>query len=173
MSGGPTWRPPRPTAAVLALAVVSLAAVACDSGPCGRRTPQAELTQGAAPTVPLEDGDGIVMVHGPQGGWHLSLGVMVTDPDPFVIVDIDVEGAGEVVVANHYEFVLDEHDGCTGTREDLYGFLDVTSLRVAEQDTPPEILGGETLYATLRVTSSEGESEDAVELRAELDPKDE
>lgn len=143
----------------------------CELPRCGGEV-QARLTRGDAPDEPWTEGDGIVMVHGPQGGWHLSLGVQVVDPDPFVILDITVQARDTVVVDNHYELVLDDHDGCTGAREDLYGFLDVRELAAGDQDTPPELLAGEALLAELQAVTSTGQASYSIPLLAELDPDD-
>lgn len=144
---------------------------ACEPPRCGP-APQARLTRGDAPDEPWSEGDGIVMVHGPQGGWHLSLGVQVVDPDPLVFLDIEVQAEGALVVDNVYELTLSDHDGCTGAREDLYGFLDVSALAETPEQTPPVLLAGRPLEVSLEVWTSTGTASDTVELLAVPDPRD-
>src|SRR5690349_18644648 len=52
--------------------------------------------------VPLADGDTVTMVHGPQGGWHVETGGLVTNSEPEVAIlprifseslGIDITGA--------------------------------------------------------------------------------
>ena len=48
-----------------------------DSGTCWDRALQVEVGGGITAYVPLATGDGVVMVHGPQGGWHIDAGARV------------------------------------------------------------------------------------------------
>jgi hypothetical protein len=157
---------------IAAVALVGL--VGCDRPlpPCGEHAPSAELTRGDDPDVDLVDGDGIVMVHGPQGGWHVEFGLRVVDPDPQIVFDLTVDAVDGRVVDNHYDLRLAAHDGCTGWRTALYGFLSVVEIRESRDETPPMLLGGEELVMRLEVSSSLGVSTDEVRFIAELDPRD-
>lgn len=159
------------------LAVVALVVAAC-TGPeepvvdCGADLPQIRVTESRDIGVPLEDGDDVTLVHGPQGGWHVEVGVVVVDPEPRVELVLEIEALGEEVVRNEYSFRVNEHDGCTGHREGLFGFLDVSALVDGEANTPPELLVGEELHLTATVVGSQGTAVREVRLLGVPDPKD-
>lgn len=139
--------------------------------PCGGLAPAVSLTHGEDVALDLVDGQGMTLVHGPQGGWHVLFGVRVIDPDPFIELDVTVDALDARVVDNHYELVLSEHDGCTGVRDDLFGFVDVSDID--REARPPDVLAGETLTLTVGVVTSIGEASEVVEVIAERDPIDE
>lgn len=132
--------------------------------------PAAALTDGEDPSVDLEDGQDTMMVHGPQGGWHLLFGVRVTDPSPDVDLRVEAEALGETIVDNRYQFRLDPIDACTASRSDLFGFI-VESV-LPDGQNPPEALTGEDITLRLTVQSSLGDSEDVVVMTAVRDPVD-
>lgn len=156
--------------------LVGIVLVGCgptvDPSTCGDALPVVALTPGQDTTVDLADGDEIMMVHGPQGGWHVEVGLRVTDPDPRITLDLSVDALGEQVVFNHYEMRLTNHDGCTGVREGLFGFLDMSALAQGDADTPPELLVGEELTVTAEVTGQTGTATTQVVLLGVPDPKD-
>lgn len=161
----------RSTVAWIALVLL---AGACPEppGPCGADAPWAQLMRGDDPDVELQDGEGIVMVHGPQGGWHLEFGVRAVDPDPYVVFDVTVDAPQGRIVDNHYDLKLAAHDGCNGWRTELFGFIGIRDLQEYEGQTPPELLAGEELHMQLSMTSSLGTMSDEVWLEAVPDPRD-
>ena len=134
-----------------------LGAAACEpepAGPCGVDAPWAQLMRGDDPDVELVDGEGIVMVHGPQGGWHVEFGIRGR------------------IVDNHYDLTLAAHDGCNGWRTELFGFIGIRDIAEYEGQTPPDLLTGEELHMRLSMTTSLGSVTDEVTLIAEPDPRD-
>ena len=152
-----------------------LGAAACEpepAGPCGVDAPWAQLMRGDDPDVELVDGEGIVMVHGPQGGWHVEFGIRAKDPDPWVLFDVTVDAPQGRIVDNHYDLKLAAHDGCNGWRTELFGFIGIRDIAEYEGQTPPDLLTGEELHMRLSMTTSLGSVTDEVTLIAEPDPRD-
>jgi hypothetical protein len=144
------------------------AACACDA-------PSAEIGGGAYAFEPLAPGDPLVMVHGPQGGWHVlaSLRLRSTLDIVDVAYAIDVLPDGPRVSDQAYRVQLVPDGACAGTYPGMYGYLDVSGLADGEADTPPELLGGRALRLTLAATDAEGRVATAtLDGVAALDPID-
>ena len=123
------------------------------------------------------DGEELMMVHGPQGGWHVETSVRVTNGGDLVQITYDVfdEDLGVQVSANRYNQALVPIDGspCTFESLALYGYLDVSEIGEGELDTPPELMADHTLRIDFQVSSLDEQTATATQtLQAVLDPID-
>ena len=121
--------------------------------PCLEQAPTAEIGTGETQWIDLADGDGVTMVHGPQGGWHILASARVAHMGRNVqiqttIVDIQSEAT---VADNTYDVALQMDSDCGGHYTGMYAYLDVSELAQGEQDTPPEILAYNELLMTMTV----------------------
>ena len=110
--------------------------------PCWQRTPQVNIGTGEYVWETIEELDPVVMVHGPQGGWHMLGSVQVKNTLPIIEVDfvITEESSGAQVSSNHYRVAMIMEDECSGYYPGMYGYLNVAELESGELDTPPELL---------------------------------
>lgn len=144
-----------------------------DTG-CGEEVSVAVGT-GDAAYVPLEPGDEVTMVHGPQGGWHILGSVLVQNTAPIVSLRFTihtVEG-GALIADNTYRVLLVDAPPCGGSFPGMYAYLNVSALAEGEADTPPELLDGARLK--MRVEADDGEGgvgAGELEVIAALDPVD-
>jgi hypothetical protein len=140
-----------------------LLACACGTPGDGHTGDSAEVTDPCAPAVEigtgedifvdLADGAPLMMVHGPQGGWHMLASVRVTGtlPEVHIQYEIEHEPSGVTVSNNSYNLALLMEEGCSGTYVGMYGYLGVGVLEEGEFNTPPELLDGDTLILRMDV----------------------
>ncbi|MCA9489605.1 MAG: hypothetical protein KC621_06765 [Myxococcales bacterium] len=138
---------------------------------------------GAEMYVPLDDLDPVIMVHGPQGGWHVETAAFVTGSTaevsilPTIVRRSDgVQFAGE----QQEQFIaLAEYDddGCSGSFFSVRAFMDDTFGELDAYTNPQDVicgLAGEILTLTVHVmdlnTLVSGEA--SVDVTATLDPND-
>jgi hypothetical protein len=153
-------------------------------GPSGGETATVEIggtlvdDQGIESFLPMEDGDPVTMVHGPQGGWHVLGSLRAVGAPEIVSIHFTVTDAvdGWLVSDNLYELMLADGDDGAAYRLSMYGFLDVHEHAQGELNTPPELLGGKELRMQMDVRDAadpEGPATTGV-LRAiaALDPAD-
>ena len=142
--------------------------------PCLERDPIVTIGTGAYEWEDLAAGDGLVMVHGPQGGWHMLGSVHVTSTEPIVEVRYTIEAAGAALISeNFYRVALVPDGDCAGYYTGMYGYLDVSALAEGDADTPPELLAYETLTLRMEVEDAAGRSgATATEVVAQPDPAD-
>ena len=90
---------------------------------------------------------GVIMVHGPQGGWHMLGSIRIENTSPIVEIDFEIEDlhSGVIVSSNHYRVGLLMEDDCSGYYPGMYGYLNVQDLIGDMGNTPPELLGGHLL----------------------------
>lgn len=153
---------------------------------CFSTTPQLEIGQGERDFEPFESAEAI-MVHGPQGGWHVlgSLRFQGMEPIVEVLYQITHLESGSMVSDNSYRVAMIETAQCEGYYPGMYGYLSVIDLYDGELDTPPELLAGDMLRMDFQVTdcltsmaaSGVCDPEDRIatasmEVRALLDPID-
>lgn len=151
-----------------------------DSGH-GADTVMVQVGTGERDFQPLEVGEDVTMVHGPQGGWHMLGSARLTGLGEvvrihFTITDLE---SGVVVSDNNYRVaLLMEEDGVSGYYPGMYGYLDVADLAQGEADTPPELLSGHRVVMRMEV---EGEADEGqapptgageIEITAAPDPRD-
>ena len=145
-------------------------------GGCFSEDHVVEVGTGEREFESLDEGEGVVMVHGPQGGWHM-LGSMQAShmteivAAHFVITHLE---SGVVVADNTYRVatVYDE-DNCRGYYPGMYGYLYVEALAEGDLDTPPELMAYDELQFCMTVTDQdEREGSDCRTVVAVPDPVD-
>jgi hypothetical protein len=123
---------------------------------CFDVAPHLSIGTGESEWLPLESGDAVTMVHGPQGGWHILGSVRLDNTDQIVVVDYSVHVAetGELIADDSYRVALVLDEECSGYFPGMYAYLDVSSLAEGEADTPPELLAYEDVVLSMSVTDS-------------------
>ncbi|MDP2306630.1 MAG: hypothetical protein Q8P18_11465 [Pseudomonadota bacterium] len=113
---------------------------------------------GADSFEPVEDGDDAIIVHGPQGGWHLLGSVRVENLSEYLTIHYWIEAPelGATVSDNTYRVVRKADGPCAGTYAGMFGYLSITALASGEADTPPEVLEGKELVLHMDVTDLDG-----------------
>ena len=154
---------------------------------CFDVSPQISVGTGEQEFLSMEPEQELVMVHGPQGGWHMLGSIYLAHTLPIVEIDYtitDIE-SGTMVSSNHYRVGLVMEDECTGYYPGMYGYLNVQELANGELDTPPELLANHLLLLEMKsndCTTSQDERGDCARaqrwaqgefvVRAALDPID-
>ena len=117
----------------------------------------------------------VVMVHGPQGGWHMLGSVRTHNMHNIIEVHFtvtDVE-SGVRVSDNNYRVAVVEDAECTGYYPGMYGYLDVAELATDVASRPPEVLGYKLVDIEMSVTDYEGrEMTETLRVTAQPDPVD-
>jgi hypothetical protein len=142
---------------------------------CKDLPPRVEVGTGETEFRPLLALEPVVMVHGPQGGWHMLGSVRVHNMDPIVEVHFTIhdEPSGVQISDNTYRVAVVQDRECTGYYPGMYGYLDVSALATGGITTPPGLLAGHPMLLTMAVTDYSGLT--ATEERrvvAQLDPID-
>jgi len=116
--------------------------------PCELDGITVELGTGEEDYVPLEDGDTLTMVHGPQLGWHFITALQAYQSEEIMWYEVsgyDVE-TGELVCQHGTAPVnqrLEAVDECRGTFLNIYCYTLIPmadALVDGDCDTPPETL---------------------------------
>ncbi len=134
------------------------ASVDSDSGnpteTCFDQTPSIELGQGEREFEAFEEPYESMMIHGPQGGWHILASLQTQGMMDIVEVNYTIEHleTGVLVSDNTYRLAVVSNGDCAGYYPGMYGYLAVSPLYDGDLDTPPELLGGDMLRLKLRVT---------------------
>ena len=165
--------------------VAALAAllVGCGGGgaddtanPCTDGEPSLEIGDGEYTWAALGAGEEVVMVHGPQGGWHVLASIWTENIATLVTIDylITATDFDDYVVADDsYRVAMVTDDECGGFYPGIYGYLDVGELASGEADTPPEVLSYSNLRMSMTVTDSDGRvATDTLDVVASPDPMD-
>ncbi len=145
-------------------------------GGCFSEAPTVEVGTGERDFESLDEGEGVMMVHGPQGGWHMLGSMQATHMTEivaahFVITHLD---SGVVVADNTYRVatVYDE-DNCQGYYPGMYGYLYVEALADGDRDTPPELMAYDEMQFCMTVSDQdEREESDCRTVVALPDPVD-
>lgn len=129
---------------------------------CYAETPSIDLGQGEREFEDFVEPYESVMIHGPQGGWHILASLRTQGMMDIVEVHYTIEhlDTGVFVSDNIYRLGVISEGECTGYYPGLYGYLSVSDLYDGDLDTPPELLGGDTLRIRLRVTDCTTSMED-------------
>jgi hypothetical protein len=140
-------------------------------------TPSARLGGGGQEFVALGEGDPVVMVHGPQGGWHIECGArfqgLVAPVElHWWITDLQTDTTVSESWLQVQPWAV-PGDACAGDFTGMFGFLDVSDLEQGDLDTPPELLDGALLRISLEADDAEGAGVDThVQVVAQPDPAD-
>lgn len=97
-----------------------------DTGdPCLAQPPRAEAGTGETEFVPLEDGDPVVVVNGPQGGQHIlgSLRTWNTDGVVAVRYTLTLAIEGTVLSDQTYRIQMFEEGECQWVYPGMFGYL--------------------------------------------------
>lgn len=139
-----------------------------DSG-CGEVA--VEVGNGDAAHVPA--GAGVVMVHGPQGGWHVwvSAGTKGFGEVVSLRATIDDLTVGERVSDGTYEMAL-RGDLCAGSVWGLLGLLPGDDPTTAEVETPPAWRACHTFEICVSVEDEDAHGSSCVTATAWVDPID-
>jgi len=123
------------------------------SHPCFSESPILELGEGESQFQPFNSEKEVVMVFGPQGGWHI-LGSFYLK-NALQILDVyftmnHIE-TGALIVDQQYRLAMVQDGDCQGYYPGLYGYLEVYGIADGELDTPPELLAYDQILMKIRV----------------------
>ena len=106
----------------------------CEQDACLCEDPQVSVGTGDDSFVPLEEGDPVMMVHGPQGGWHMLGSVQVAHTTEVVNIRFVIDTLDGVVVAdNNLNVLLISEEVPAACR--MYAYLSVEDLAQGDLDT--------------------------------------
>jgi hypothetical protein len=120
---------------------------------CEAADPTAVIGTGEYAWEPLEPGDEITMVHGPQGGWHILGSVRIDAMYQNVEIHYTITdvASGHVVSDNDYFVQQVPVAGCEGEVIGRYGYLDDYAV-LGEADTPWELLACHEVTLAMSIT---------------------
>lgn len=143
---------------------------------CLEQVPVVEVGTGEREFEEMADGDGVVMVHGPQGGWHMLGSVRATHMTEIVSVHFTITHtpSGTIVADNTYRVAtVYDPDTCVGYYPGMYGYLYVEALEDGELNTPPELMSYDDMTMCMTVTDQDmREGTDCRAVVAVPDPAD-
>jgi hypothetical protein len=119
-----------------------------DVDPCEPSdAPTLDIGLGLAGYEPLDDGDPFPLIHGPQGGFHLEIGLFGTGIAADQLVSGEMHGYIDDV---EYAAAFPRLDlRCVGDGRESYGTLLV-------YNSTPDFLDGQTTRVTVAVTGTDG-----------------
>ena len=131
--------------------------------PCMLQEPLLSLGEGENQFEPLNENDGVVMIHGPQGGWHILGSFYIENALQIVDVEYTIEHLeSQTLVSNNtYRLAMIAEGECQGYYPGLYGYISVMDLTDGELDTPPELLAYDMLRMTMRINDCGTAQQDA------------
>jgi hypothetical protein len=124
-----------------------------DTKTCFGSVPSIFIGEGEQSFIPFVDPAEAIMVHGPQGGWHILASIRLENMESIVEVGFQVvhQPTGVLVSDNQYRLAVISDGECAGYYPGMYGYLSVSELYDGDLDTPPELLGGDVLKMTIAV----------------------
>jgi len=134
-----------------------------------------EVGEGEEEFESLEDGDSVMLVHGPQGGWHVTGAVRATGFGQIARLHYSVQDleSGVYVTDYSYNVAMVMEDECVGTFFNLIGFVTIAELGGGDELIPPDLLEGNELEMKIIVENFNGRvGEASVTVIAERDPQD-
>ena len=146
-----------------------------DPEACIQPTLDVQVGTGSMSYTPLNDGDPVTLVHGPQGGWHILGSVWINHTNPIVRIHFEAttEAEGVLISGNNYTVMLVSDGECSGFFPGMYGYVSVMEMPGGETATPPELLGGKAVILRMTAEDEEGNiGEGQVRVVVELDPAD-
>ena len=116
---------------------------------------EAELILGEGETAFSDFNENLesVMVHGPQGGWHILGSFYLFNSLQILDVEFNIEHltSGVLISENNYRVAMILDGECQGYYPGLYGYINVENLVDGSLDTPPELLSYEPVRMTMRI----------------------
>lgn len=144
--------------------------------PCESGVASLEVGEGEEGFEPLQAGDPVVMVHGPQEGWHITGAIRTWNTEDIVRLHYTVTVPAfddATIVDQTYRFKLVPEDECGGTQPALTGFIVMDELTDDESIEPHELLAYETVVMRMHLTDDAGvELVETLEVQAVPDPQD-
>lgn len=131
--------------------------------------------EGEEEFLALEDGASVMIVHGPQGGWHITGAVRATGFGQIARLHYTIEDlvSGVFVTDYTYNVAMVMEDDCVGSFYNLTGFVSVAELGGGGGVIPPDLLEGHELQMTIHVENfSDRIGEASVVVVGERDPTD-
>jgi len=124
-------------------------------GYCATTDPAVVVGNGESAHVALEDGDEVIMVDGPQGGWHVWYSFAAYNFGEIATFDLvgEDQTLGISVIDESVTQALVAGEDCAATAYGAFGYLpgdDTTTTDVDE--SPPAYLAGDTLLMRVTVT---------------------
>ena len=103
-------------------------------------------------TLTLERGY-VVVVHGPQGGWHITGAVRATGIGQIARIRYTIEHieSGVFVTDYDYNVAMVMEDDCVGTFTNMIGFITVSEMEGGDALLPPDLLEDQELRITMEV----------------------
>ena len=113
--------------------------------PCLSGEPSLDIGEGATVFGPYNQELEAMMVHGPQGGWHIEVAIAMENMLQILEIEYTIEHlpTGVFVSENNYRIAMILEDECSGEIPGMYGYLKVGELMDGGMDTPPELLAGD------------------------------
>ena len=154
---------------------------------CFGLTPSLTIGEGEQTFVPFSEPAEAMIVHGPQGGWHVVASIRIENMESIIegVYQIVHQETGVLVSENPFRLAVITDGDCSGYYPGMFGYISVTELNDGDLDTPPELLGGDILEMTITVNDCPSMLEDAgdcireqrwvsqsIEVTAILDPID-
>lgn len=178
---------------IAALALLAVGGCGGLVGGTDKGTVEPETCEGTEPTITvgtgqygyeaLEDGDPVVVVNGPQGGWHVWTSAIVTASSSTLTVHTTLEAPGfaqhSLAGSDDVPWVVDlsapgvgswDEGTCSG---ELYGQYTLVNDAVPPGGSYLDFicgLEGRELVLGGTITDGDVEAGDSVQVRAQLDP---
>lgn len=153
--------------------------------PTASTGPRITLGQGETEWIDLPDGEPVMMVHGPQGGWHILGSVRTYELGDVATIDFWIvdDASGIEVTRVEHKVLMTTGDDCADCLQHIgmYGFLEVDELAgtqtcdwCGESDcVPPELLSGNPMTLCMSVEDQDEVSASAcVGVVGDPDPED-
>ena len=113
----------------------------CSENPCFAERPEIQIGSGEYQWEDLDEYDPVMMVHGPQGGWHMLGSISLHNSNQVVEVSFQIFTSDDIMISdNNYRVAMIMEDECEGYYPGMFGYLNVTAMEDGERDTPPELL---------------------------------
>ena len=127
-------------------------------------------------SVPVPE---VIMVHGPQGGWHILGSILTQNIRQIVELDFDIFhlATGSQISDNTYRLAMVMEDECSGYYPGLFGYINFAEHIDGENDTPPELFSDDRMEMVMRINDCSSslqqsgtciKSESWVEVRQEV-----
>jgi hypothetical protein len=144
-------------------------------GPCDTNGARIEIGTGGASFETLGAGDPVMMVHGPQGGWHILGSIRTWNTTPIIRIAYDIRAVDEdtYISQNEYHVMLAMDEECSGYYPGMYGYLDVSPLAAGGLNEPAELLSYSSVEMSMSIEDQDGQtSSDTILVTAIPDPQD-